>query len=121
MGRSYKDLAVWQKSMELVTSISRYFNLPKYELLGSLRNFAAQRFLFRSNIAEGQDRLSEKQIRHFLGQVRGSLMEVETQLLIAENLAYLQKESANKLLDGCAEVGRILNRLLASVSKQAGA
>jgi len=48
-------------------------------------------------------------------------MEVETQLLIAENLAYLQKESANKLLDGCAEVGRILNRLLASVSKQAGA
>jgi four helix bundle protein len=48
-------------------------------------------------------------------------MEVETQLQIAENLGYLEKEQTNRLLDACAEVGRILNGLLASVSKQAEA
>lgn len=46
-------------------------------------------------------------------------MEVETQLQIAENLGYLQKEQTIPLLQSCAEVGRILNGLLASVSKQA--
>jgi len=46
-------------------------------------------------------------------------MEVETQLQIAENLGYLQKEKTASLLQSCAEVGRILNGLLASVSKQA--
>jgi len=45
-------------------------------------------------------------------------MEVETQLQIAENLGYLQKERTASLLQSCAEVGRILNGLLASVSKQ---
>jgi four helix bundle protein len=46
-------------------------------------------------------------------------MEVETQLQIAENLGYLQKEQTTALLQSCAEVGRILNGLLASVSNQA--
>ena len=72
-----------------------------------------------SNIAEGQGRLSEKEFRHFLGQARGSLMEVETQLQIAENLGYLDNEPKRFLMEACAEVGRILNGLLASVSKQA--
>ena len=47
-------------------------------------------------------------------------MEVETQLQIAENLGYPQKEHTNNLLEACAEAGRILNGLLTSVSKQAG-
>lgn len=46
-------------------------------------------------------------------------MEVETQLQIAENLGYLQNENTRNLLENCAEVGRILNGLLASVTKQA--
>jgi four helix bundle protein len=46
-------------------------------------------------------------------------MEVETQLQIAENLGYMDKEQTNKLLEACAEVGRILNGLLAAVSRQA--
>jgi four helix bundle protein len=46
-------------------------------------------------------------------------MEVETQLQIAENLGYLQKKFASELLASCAEVGRILNGLLSTVSKQA--
>ena len=63
--------------------------------------------------------MSEKEFRYFLGQARGSLMEVETQLQIAENLGYLEGEAKRMLMEACAKVGRILNGLLASVSKQA--
>jgi four helix bundle protein len=74
-----------------------------------------------SNIAEGQGRLSEKEFRHFLGQARGSLMELETQLQVAENLGYLEHAQCGLLMHSCAEVGRVLNGLLASVSEQAEA
>ncbi len=106
--------------MELVTAIYRATaTFPKDELFGITSQLRRAAVSIPSNIAEGQGRLSEKEFRFFLGQARGSLMEVETQLQIAENLGYLQKEHTNKLLEACAESGRILNGLLASVSKQA--
>ena len=120
MGRSYKDLIAWQKSMELVTAVYRETtSFPKNELFGLTSQLRRAAVSIPSNIAEGQGRLSEKEFRHFLGQARGSLMEVETQLQIAENLGYLGKEPKRILTEACAEVGRILNGLLASVSKQA--
>lgn len=120
MGRSYKDLFAWQKSMDLVTLIYKATaGFPKDELFGLTSQLRRAAVSIPSNIAEGQGRLSEKEFRHFLGQARGSLMEVETQLQIAVNLGYLQKEHTNKLFESCGEVGRILNGLLASVSKQA--
>jgi four helix bundle protein len=119
MGRSYKDLVAWQKSMELVTATYRSTGFPRDELFGLTSQLRRAAVSIPSNIAEGQGRLSEKEFRYFLRQARGSLMEVETQLQIAENLGYLQKEQTSLLLQSCAEVGRILNGLLASVSKQA--
>jgi four helix bundle protein len=120
MGRSYKDLVAWQKSMDLVTATYRITGgFPRDELFGLTSQLRRAAVSIPSNIAEGQGRLSEKEFRYFLGQARGSLMEVETQLQIAENLGYLQKEQMAPLWQSCAEVGRILNGLLASVSKQA--
>jgi four helix bundle protein len=120
MGRSYKDLVAWQKAMDLVTATYRATaGFPKDELFGLTSQLRRAAVSIPSNIAEGQGRLSEKEFRYFLGQARGSLMEVETQLQIAENLGYLQKEQTAAVLQSCAEVGRILNGLLASVSKQA--
>jgi four helix bundle protein len=120
MGRSYKDLVAWQKSMDLVTAAYRATaGFPRDELFGLTSQLRRAAVSIPSNIAEGQGRLSEKEFRYFLGQARGSLMEVETQLQIAENLGYLQKEQTSSLLQSCAEVGRILNGLLASVSKPA--
>ncbi|MFZ0813912.1 MAG: four helix bundle protein [Candidatus Sulfotelmatobacter sp.] len=120
MGRPYKDLVAWQKSMDLVTATYRATaGFPKDELFGLTSQLRRAAVSIPSNIAEGQGRLSEKEFRYFLGQARGSLMEVETQLQIAENLGYLQKEQTRGLFHSCAEVGRILNGLLASVSKQA--
>ncbi len=121
MGRSYKDLVVWQKAMNLVTATYRATaKFPKDELFGLTSQARRAAVSIPSNIAEGQGRLSEREFRYFLGQARGSLMELETQLQVAENLGYLQREENGSLLQSCAEVGRLLNGLLASVSKQAG-
>jgi four helix bundle protein len=106
--------------MELVTLIYQATSdFPKDEMFGLTSQLRRAAVSIPSNIAEGQARLSEKEFRHFLGTSMGSLMEVETQLQIAENLVYLGKEKAGKLLESCGEVGRILNGLLAAVSKQA--
>ena len=118
MGRFYKDLVAWRKAMELVTATYRASaKFPKDELFGLTSQLRRAAISIPSNIAEGQGRLSEKEFRYFLGQSRGSLMEVETQIQIAQNLGYLQSHEAEVLLESCAEVGRILNGLLASICK----
>src|SRR5258708_3508624 len=88
MGRSYKDLVAWQKSMDLVAATYRA-TVPRDELFGLTSQLRRAAVSIPSNIAEGQGRLSEKEFRYFLGQARGSLMEVETQMQIAQNLGYL--------------------------------
>lgn len=104
--------------MDLVTATYRATSsFPKEEQFGLTSQLRRAAVSIPSNIAEGQGRLSENEFRHFLGQARGSLMEVETQLQIAQNLGYLQPVQTNELLKACAEVGRILNGLLASISK----
>jgi len=118
LGRSYKDLVAWKKSMDLVTAIYRSTGaFPKDELFGITSQLRRAAVSIPSNIAEGQGRLSGGEFRHFLGQARGSLREVETQVQIAHNLGYLQEDSLGVLLEACAEVGRILNGLIASISK----
>jgi four helix bundle protein len=116
MGRSYKDLVAWQKAMDLVTATYRSTaSFPKEKQFGLTSQLRRAAVSIPSNIAEGQGRLSEKEFRYFLGHARGSLMEVEPQLQIAHNLGYLNPAKTNSLLEACAEVGRILNGLLASI------
>ena len=118
MGRSYKDLVAWQKAMDLVTATYRASSrFPKDELFGLTSQLRRAAVSIPSNIAEGQGRLSEKEFRYFLGQARGSLMEVETQLQIAQNLGYLELADTEAILKNCGEVGRILNGLLASICR----
>jgi four helix bundle protein len=120
MGRSYKDLIAWQKAMHLVTATYRATAaFPKEELFGLTAQLRRASVSIPSNIAEGQGRLSEKEFKHFLGQARGSLMEGETRLQVAGNLGYLTQDQVALLLQSCAELGKVLNGLLASVSKQA--
>ncbi len=104
--------------MDLVTAVYRVTaSFPKEEQFGLTSQLRRASVSIPSNIAEGQGRLSEKEFRYFLGQGRGSLMEVETQLQIAQNLGYLRTEQTKELLSSCAEVGRVLNGLLASICK----
>jgi four helix bundle protein len=118
MGRSYKDLFAWQRAMDLVTATYRSTaRFPKEEQFGLTSQLRRAAVSIPSNIAEGQGRLSEKEFRYFLGQARGSLMEVETQFQIAQNLGYIEAAQTTELLRDCSEVGRILNGLIASICK----
>lgn len=118
MGRSYKDLVAWKKAMELVTDVYRVTQgFPDREMYGLTSQLRRAAVSVPSNIAEGQGRLSKGEFHQFLGHARGSLIEVETQVLIAQNLGYLTVTSAQQLLAGAAELGRILNGLLASLDR----
>jgi len=119
VGTSYRDLAAWQKAITLVTNTYRATSkFPRDEQFGLTSQVRRCSVSIPSNIAEGQGRLSEKEFRYFLGQARGSLMELETQFQIAQNLGYLEQSEATSLLQSCAEVGRILNGLIGSICKQ---
>ena len=68
-----------------------------------------------SNIAEGQGRLTKGEFGHFLGQARGSLFELETQLSIAVDLHYLAEDDFKRLKEQSSEVRKVLNGLIESI------
>ena len=112
--KGHRDLLVWQKSMALVTDIYRVTQtFPKNELYGLTNQIRRAAVSVPSNLAEGHGRTSRKEFHHFIGQARGSLTEVETQLEIARNLNYLQADEAKELLERASEVARMLNGLRA--------
>ena len=114
--RSYQDLIAWQKAMDLVTEIYEVSHkFPREEIFALTSQLRRAAVSIPSNIAEGQGRSSRKEFLYFLGNAKGSLSEVETQVLIARKLDYIDDEVSNSLLNLSAEVGRILNGLLASL------
>jgi four helix bundle protein len=113
MAQDYKDLIAWRKAMELVTEIylaTKGFPTPeKHGLTSQIRRAAVS---VPSNIAEGKGRLNVGEFRQYLGHARGSLLETETQVIISENLGYLDSEKAERLLVKTAELGKVLNGLI---------
>ena len=102
--------------MALVLNVYRCTQaFPKIETYGLTAQLRRAAVSVPSNIAEGQARLSTGELKQFLGNARGSLMEVETQILIARELGYLEHDESENLLARAAEVGRILNGLLSSL------
>ncbi len=115
MKRDYKDLTVWQKAIDLVADAYRATReFPKEEVYGLTSQLRRCAISVPSNIAEGQGRLTRGEFRQFLGHAKGSLAELETQLIIAEKLGYLKAPQA--LIDQLAEVARLLNGLLNSLA-----
>ena len=112
--RGHRDLVAWQKAMELVTEIYRTTrNFPREEQCGLVSQLRRAAVSIPSNIAEGYGRNSRNEFHHFVGQARGSLAEVETQIEIAKNLDYVSQESCPELLSRVDEVGRVLTGLRA--------
>lgn len=112
---SYKNLLVWQKAIALVTEVyvvTRSF--PREEMYGLASQIRRAAVSVPSNIAEGQARLTPGEFRQFLGMARGSLAELDTQLIIAANLGYLTQ--TGPIFEQVAEVGRLLSGLLRSCS-----
>jgi four helix bundle protein len=113
MAASYQDLKVWHKSMDLVVEIYKLIRLlPKdevYSLSSQMRRAAVSA---PSNIAEGQQRKSEKEFINFLSIAKGSVAELETQLLICVRLDLLNEEQINAAMDYCKEIGLMLSSLM---------
>ncbi|MBL8792363.1 MAG: four helix bundle protein [Planctomycetia bacterium] len=112
--KHYKDLLVWQKAIALVAQVyvvTRAF--PREERYGLTSQIRRAAVSIPSNIAEGQARLTPGEFRQFLGIAKGSLAELDTQLIIAEKLGYLTTPCP--LFEQLAEVGRMLSGLLSSL------
>ncbi|HUR36898.1 MAG TPA: four helix bundle protein [Terriglobales bacterium] len=114
--KAYTELIAWQKAVLLVTEIYKVSKtFPKDEVYGLTAQIRRAAVSVPSNIAEGQGRLTRGEFKQFLGNARGSLFEVQTQVHIAANLGYLEKEEASKFLESTNEVARIMNGLLKSL------
>ncbi len=116
---SYGDLVAWKKGMRLALSVYRATkSFPREELYGLTSQLRRAAVSVPSNIAEGQARFSHKEFNHFLGNAKGSLAEIDTQLLLARELEFLSVEDAKKLLEETEELGRILSGLRNSISER---
>jgi four helix bundle protein len=114
--RKYQELIAWQKAVELVTGIydaTRVF--PRDEVYGLTSQLRRAAVSIASNIAEGQGRASSGEFIQFLCHARGSLYEVETQIIIANNLNYLSDNMRDALVEKISELGRILNGFITSL------
>ncbi len=88
---------------------------PRDEIYGLTSQIRRAAVSVPSNIAEGQGRRSRNEFIQFLRVSRGSLMEVETQLLIAAGLNYLSSNKSSLLLDRADEIGKMLDGLMSSI------
>ena len=122
MARSYRDLLVWQNAKALAVKVYiETENFPRTEIFGLTSQIRRAAISIPSNIAEGQGRLTSGEFRHFLGQARGSLLELETQLSIAGDLGYLKQPVLAELDQAAYQILGLLNRLIDSLSRPAAA
>jgi four helix bundle protein len=112
MSGLYRDLKVWQAAMQLVFDVyDTTRNFPHGELYGLVSQMRRAAVSIPSNIAEGKGRSTHKDFAAFLRHSRGSLHELETQVMIAEHLGYVSPKQSSDLLSRARDVGRMLNGL----------
>ena len=117
MLKSYKDLIVWQKSIELVSEIYRLTEkFPQSEIYGLTSQMRRAAVSIPSNIAEGYSRKSRNEYSQFIKISFGSGAELETQLILAENLKFTSAEKSAKVKLLLEEIMRMLNRLYSSLN-----
>jgi four helix bundle protein len=120
--RRYTDLVAWQKAMDLVEEIYRLTKtFPKEELYGLSSQLRRTAVSIPSNVAEGHCRIGRREFVHHLSIALGSLGEVETQLLIAQRLGYLEESASTNAASLASETGRLLVGLMHSLEKHAAA
>ena len=119
VARSYRELLVWQKAKSLALRVYQSTEqFPRTETYGLTSQVRRAAVSVVSNIAEGQGRLTAGEFQHFLGQARGSLLELETQLEIALDLRYLNTNQLDYLMQESYQVLGLLNRLIQSLRRK---
>ena len=119
--KSYRDLLVWQRAMSLAEESFRLTeHFPRREIYGLTAQLRRSAISIPANIAEGNGRRSTREYLHFLSVALGSTLELETQMLLAVRLNYVQESDAARSFEMTAELGRMMHGLRNSLGRRAG-
>jgi len=109
MAKSFKELTVWQRSVQLSVAVYKLTaGFPREEVYGISSQMRRASVSIASNIAEGWGRQTRRDFKAFLAISRGSNMELQTQLLIARELSFGQPETLERVTALSDEVGKML-------------
>lgn len=115
----FEELAVWRKSKDLSLGVYRVTNNGRFSKDHALRNQIRRAAVsVMSNIAEGFERYSRSEFRHFLSIARGSASEVRSQLHLAHELGYLPQSDFASLYGLCLEIARMISALHRSLASK---
>jgi len=116
MGQPFEDLLVWHRSIQMSLSVYRAtMSFPKQEIYGLSSQLRRAAVSVPSNIAEGRGRLTQGEFRQFLGIAQGSNYEVQTQLVIAQELGFGSRDELHSAANLSREVGKMLSALITSI------
>ncbi len=111
--KTYRDLDIWTKAIELVKEIYKATEkFPKHETYGLSTQLRRSAVSIPSNVAEGFRRYHNKEYKQFLYVSLGSCAELETQVTIAKELKYIQKDEEEMLLERSDYICRMISNLL---------
>lgn len=114
--KTYRDLLIWQKAMELVTQVYSITNsFPDSEKFGLTSQLRRSSISIPANIAEGYGRKSPGDFKRFLNISMGSLFELQTELEIAKNLDFIPNEIFSKLHEDSREIERMMSSFITKV------
>ncbi len=106
---NYKEMKIWQKSRTLVKVVYEISKiLPKEELYGLTSQIRRAVISIPANIAEGAGRGTDRDFRHFLDISRGSLFELDTLLILSNDLGYISESELNPVLENISEIIKMM-------------
>lgn len=113
MKHNFREMSIWKESMKIVKSIYELSaNLPVEEKFGLRSQIQRSAVSIPSNIAEGSGRISDKELIHFLNISLSSSYELETQIILIENLYHLKNE---KILDDLNRLQKMIGGFIRSL------
>lgn len=119
--KSYKDLRVWKKAVDLaVKCYADSADFPRHETVGLRSQLRRAAVSVSANIAEGHGRYYTREFIRFASNASGSLAELETHVIVAQRLGYFDDKKTDELLNETMEVGRMLSGLLKSLRQRCG-
>ena len=117
--KTYRDLEVWQRAMDLVVELYRLTRtFPSEEKFGLTSQSRRAAVSIPANIAEGYGRTHRGDYLRHLSMARGSLTELETHLTLAVRLEFITRDQAMDTWDLCQRVGKMLNKLIGSLEQR---
>ncbi len=117
--KGFRDLVVWQASMDLVVDVYQILkSFPEHERYALTAQMRRSAVSIPSNIAEGQGRATRKDFAHFLVIARGSLAELETQILLSVRFRYVEQQQVEALFNRIFAIRKMLNQLISRLQSE---